>query len=651
MNQEEYKIKNNREIINKKPDIKIFVSHRIDMEAETIDNPLYVNVRCGAVFDKRENIDMLGDDTGDNISEKRESFNELTVQYWAWKNVEADYYGLCHYRRYLSFSGAKPKEVNHVGLYKENYLSLNTIEKYGLSDINLMNNTIEEYDCIFMEPIHTKNIPTPHGFAKSVGMLWKYHQEYLIKQKFVKLALEYIKKNYNEIYIASLAYLKSNKFIGYNVFIMKKDIFYEYSKFLFDVLYYVEPHISKDNKYYSEQMNRTLGFLSEILLGIYSYYLKEKKIKIKYLPLIFFENVKKQYELKPMSSTSIPIVFILNEYTLEIFSVFLQSLIENVNKQYDYDIIILETKINKNSKYMIYNMVKKYPNISIRYVDPEYVLGEIKRDLLKIKYSRNYFYKFIIPWILKKYYKVIYIEPHNIVNKDIIEFYQENIIDYYAGGFPDIISSTLLNIEGKKYSNYLRDTIKLEEPYNYITPDIILLNLKKIRENYKLSEIFDNIKDSKYCNFETDYFNLLYGKNMKVLNLDYIDMQVLEDSYIYNFITHCPHKLKKLYDKKNAIFINYQLYTQNPKFIPSAQTNIWWQYARKTPFYEMILYRMIHEQSSHISSATIDHFSRIMFPFKWLKKVHKVGYIRHITDKLLPHGTKRRKIVKKLLFG
>ena len=32
------------------------------------------------------------------------TFNELTVQYWAWKNVQADYYGLCHYRRYLSFS-------------------------------------------------------------------------------------------------------------------------------------------------------------------------------------------------------------------------------------------------------------------------------------------------------------------------------------------------------------------------------------------------------------------------------------------------------------------------------------------------------------------------------------------------------------------
>ena len=65
----------------------------------------------------------------------------------------------------------------------------------------------------------------------------------------------------------------------------------------------------------------------------------------------------------------------------------------------------------------------------------------------------------------------------------------------------------------------------------------------------------------------------------------------------------------------------------------------------------MILQRMTYEQSNHISFTKLDHFSRIMFPFKWLKRVHKIGYIRQIADRLLPHGTKRRKIIKKLLFG
>ena len=93
------------DLVSKK-DIKIFVSHRIDLDSVTIDNPLYVPVYCGAVYkDKsKRNPDIIGDDTGDNISEKRRSFCEYTVQYWAWKNVKAEYYGLCHYRRYLSFA-------------------------------------------------------------------------------------------------------------------------------------------------------------------------------------------------------------------------------------------------------------------------------------------------------------------------------------------------------------------------------------------------------------------------------------------------------------------------------------------------------------------------------------------------------------------
>lgn len=57
-----------------KPDIKIFVSHRIDQDSMTIDNPLYIPIRCGAVYDEREGISMLGDDTGDNISEKERVF-------------------------------------------------------------------------------------------------------------------------------------------------------------------------------------------------------------------------------------------------------------------------------------------------------------------------------------------------------------------------------------------------------------------------------------------------------------------------------------------------------------------------------------------------------------------------------------------------
>ena len=66
-------------MVNNVSDIKLFVSHRIDIDSEMIDNPLYIPVRCGAVYDDKDS-DIQGDNTGDNISSRRMSFCEFTVQ-------------------------------------------------------------------------------------------------------------------------------------------------------------------------------------------------------------------------------------------------------------------------------------------------------------------------------------------------------------------------------------------------------------------------------------------------------------------------------------------------------------------------------------------------------------------------------------------
>ena len=117
-----------------KPDIKIFVSHRIDLDSETIDNPLYIPVRCGAVYDERENVTMLGDDTGDNISDRKFTYGNLTLQYWAWKNIKADYYGIGSYNQYLSFSENKYKE-SAEGLVIDPALRNSSIKNKYLSKV------------------------------------------------------------------------------------------------------------------------------------------------------------------------------------------------------------------------------------------------------------------------------------------------------------------------------------------------------------------------------------------------------------------------------------------------------------------------------------------------------------------------------------
>ncbi len=56
------------------------------------------SLQVGAAL-TNERIAELCDNTGDHISEKNPYYNELTGLYWVWKNTDAPYSGICHYRR------------------------------------------------------------------------------------------------------------------------------------------------------------------------------------------------------------------------------------------------------------------------------------------------------------------------------------------------------------------------------------------------------------------------------------------------------------------------------------------------------------------------------------------------------------------------
>lgn len=73
------------------------------------DDPIYLPLHVGAELHPDVLPDMQGDNTGDNISSLNASYSELTGLYWLWKNCDAQYKGLVHYRRLLG-SANKAKQ-------------------------------------------------------------------------------------------------------------------------------------------------------------------------------------------------------------------------------------------------------------------------------------------------------------------------------------------------------------------------------------------------------------------------------------------------------------------------------------------------------------------------------------------------------------
>ena len=268
---------NSSELIKNKSfpaDIKIFVSHRIDVDSYIINNPLYVNVRCGAFYDNKKS-NLIGDDTGISISEKRETLNEFTVQYWAWKNVKADYYGLCHYRRYLSFSDQQYPlgENGHVIIPTLDDVSAN---QYGLLDIEKMKEQICKYDFIVNLPFVAGQIaaPLPHG--DSVRELWMGNAGFLIEDDIIDRTLRLIKKYSPDFLDSAKEYLRGNLHRGYNCYIMRKELFERLCQFQFPIILELEENV-RTKVFPKEEMKREAAFMGELLYGIFIHHITTKE--------------------------------------------------------------------------------------------------------------------------------------------------------------------------------------------------------------------------------------------------------------------------------------------------------------------------------------------------------------------------------------
>ncbi len=577
----------------KNKDIKIFVSHRIDVEAEELKNNFFIPVKCGAVFDKRKNIDIQGDNTGDNISEKRMSFCELTVLYWAWKNQKADYYGLCHYRRYFSTQKKFETVINishAAGCLITQFLDDDAIKKYGLSEDELQKEIIG-YDAVFIRPLDLSLLSFKSNYeAMSFYPDWHF-------MKDVDKAIEIIQKKYPQMSEVVQKYMYETIYSRlYNCFIMKDTIFNEFCSWLFDILFELEKTI--DMSSYNTQQTRALAGIAERLVGIWAMWMAEQNYKINELPLLFVEHPEKIHNIKPaFKSNNIVIASNFNNNYASIFSTFLLSAIEKCSPNYNYDFIIFSKDISEISKQLLLKIIKGKSNISLRFYNPAWSLAGITKKIFHSVYSEDLYYRLVIPHMLENFNKVLVVDADMICREDLKELYNTDLTGYLAAGVKDIVHEGMICGVLPHKLDYVINYMKLKNPHDYINTGTLLFNCKSYREKYSLDylKLFLEKHISKVEVYEQDMLNMLLDGNIKFLDSKWNSYTITND-FIKECLNKVPYLSVKFWCEGRNSSKGIIHYANSPKPWKAPQSDcadIWWQYARKSPFYEEILLRLV----------------------------------------------------------
>lgn len=198
---------------------------------------IYLPLQVGA--EGKKDLGYVKDNIGDNISAKNANFCELTGLYWAWKNLDADYVGLVHYRRYFT-----RKEVHNIEKKKSQILTKedwdNLLSRYPV----IVPDKRKYY--IKSNRSHYNHAHHPEGLTITEQILIEKYPEYL--------------PAFNTVMNRTWAHM-------FNMFVMRWDLFNDYMTWMFDVLFELEKRV--DITGWDAYESRIYGFVSELLLDVW----------------------------------------------------------------------------------------------------------------------------------------------------------------------------------------------------------------------------------------------------------------------------------------------------------------------------------------------------------------------------------------------
>lgn len=235
------------------------------------DDAMYLPLHVGAEgkTDPEGNPLDLGytkDNTGDNISALNPSFCELTGLYWAWKNLDADYIGLAHYRRHFGYK--KTKDL---------FQSILTFEQIRpfLGKIKVFTPNKRKY---FIE--------TLYDHYKHTHYIEQLDETRKIMKQFCP---DYIPA-FDRVVKRTWGYM-------FNMMILRKDYLEQYCSWLFEILFELKKRMDRNQKMQelSVFQSRFYGRISEIIFNVWLEHQFEtgniRRDETKEIPVIHMDNI------------------------------------------------------------------------------------------------------------------------------------------------------------------------------------------------------------------------------------------------------------------------------------------------------------------------------------------------------------------------
>lgn len=275
----------------------------------------------------------------------------------------------------------------------------------------------------------------------------------------------------------------------------------------------------------------------------------------------------------------VPIVFAFDNNLILPACVCISSLMLNAKEDTFYDIFILHSSKIKLEKEELDKLTFYYKNCRIKYIEAD---GTFDNAFEIRGITAATYYRLLIPELIPEYDKVIYADVDIIFRMDLSELYNTEIGDNYIAATRELGMN--FTEDGRKYINSVSDLCI----GNYIQAGFIVMNNKAILKD-NIHSKFKELSKLKLRFQDQDILNIVCKDRIHYLSLEY-NMT----DYSYMLAMRKRFMLKDLFSEECIDYavskgnIHYNGHKPWKKY--SVNFDIWWEYYRKSPFFNEKFY-------------------------------------------------------------
>ena len=271
-------------------------------------------------------------------------------------------------------------------------------------------------------------------------------------------------------------------------------------------------------------------------------------------------------------------------------SLVLQGIIDNASPDKNYDIVILTKDMTMRNSYVLSQMADGHENISIRIRNVNSQI-ENMNFYTWAHFTIDTYLRLLIPGIFKDYDRVLYLDSDVIVNHDVAELMDMDMGDCYIAATYDT-HVVAYNNYIENYGDYNRETLAMADPRQYFQMGVALYDVRRMNNDYPSDYLIKEVSKVQLKWLDQDFLNkTFYGRICPISNKWNVmicnTFPVLDESMLSDA------QRREYADARRDPYIIHYVGRHAPCF--TLQPDLWtffWKYARRSPYYEIILQKM-----------------------------------------------------------